>query len=88
MNNNLSIQDYRHSNLRYLAQKTGLSKPEQFSSARIRMALAVQVVPDNEKWRLGLITRFMKMKAEKHLRVADSKHITHLAYSNILEHPF
>ena len=63
-------------NLRYLAQKTGLSKPEQFSSARIRMALPVQVVPDNEKWRLGLITRFMKMKAEKHLRVADSKHIT------------
>ena len=63
-------------NLRYLTQKTGLSKPEQFSSARIRMALPVQVVPDNEKWRLGLITRFMKMKAEKHLRVADSKHIT------------
>ena len=63
-------------NLRYLAQKTGLSKPEQLSSARIRMDLPVKVVPDTEKWRLGLITRFMKMKAEKHLRVADSKHIT------------
>ena len=51
---------------------TDLSSPEMYSSARVKAALPVKVVPDGEKWRLGLIAGFRKMKADKHLRVAVS----------------
>ena len=62
-------------NLRYLSNLTGLSKPEQYSSARIRSALPVKKVPEIEKWRLGLIDSLFKVKSERYLRVEDTKHI-------------
>ena len=62
-------------NLRYLAQMTGLNKPEFLTSARIRMALPVKIVPDGEKWRLGLLASLMKLKTEKYHQVQDFQHI-------------
>ena len=63
------------SNLRYLQRITGLSQPQLYSSARIKIALPIKEVPDSEKWRLGLLDNLMKMKKEKHLKVEDSKTI-------------
>ena len=62
-------------NLRYLSQMTELTKPEFMSSARIRMALPVKIVPDSEKWRLGLLASLKKLKAEKYHKVEDYQHI-------------
>ena len=60
-------------NLRYLENLTGLNQPEMYSSARVKLALPVKKVPDNEQWRLGLITSLINMKNEKFARVEDSK---------------
>jgi hypothetical protein len=63
------------SNLRYLQKMTGLSQPQFFSSAKVKIALPVKQVPESEKWRLGLLDNLLKMKKEKYLRVEDSKSI-------------
>ena len=63
------------SNLRYLQKMTGLSQPQFFSSAKVKIALPVKHVPESEKWRLGLLDNLLKMKKEKYLRVEDSKSI-------------
>ena len=63
------------SNLKYLDELTGMMKPQFFSSARVRMELPVQKVPEAEQWRTGLMDNLMKMKKEKYLAVSDSKRI-------------
>ena len=62
-------------NLRYLSQITGLNRPACYSSSKIREALPSKEVPDNEKWRLGLITNLIKLKHERYHQVKDFKHI-------------
>ena len=62
-------------NLRYVESLTGFSQPELYSSHRIRASLPRKEVPENETWRLGLISSLMKLKDEKYLRSADSKTI-------------
>jgi hypothetical protein len=61
--------------LKYLDELTGMMKPQFFSSARVRMELPVQKVPEAEQWRTGLMDNLMKMKKEKYLAVSDSKRI-------------
>ena len=63
------------SNLKYLDELTGMKKAQFFSSARVRMELPVQKVPEAEQWRTGLMDNLMKMKKEKYLAVSDSKRI-------------
>ena len=63
-------------NLRYLRRATKLDQAEQFSSSRIRESLPVQLVPENQKWRLGLMTSLLKLVKEKHSKVQDFKQIT------------
>ena len=43
------------SNLKYLEKLTCLRQPQFYSTARVRAALPVKVVPINEAWRLGLL---------------------------------
>lgn len=62
-------------NLRFLRSKTGLNQPELYSSAKIKVALPVQSVPESDKWRLGLLTSLFKLRTEKYLRVEDSRTI-------------
>ena len=63
-------------NLRYLRQVTQLELVEEYSALRIKAALPVKQVPEREEWRLGLLSNLMNLRAEKHLVVQDSKHIS------------
>ena len=62
-------------NLKYLEQRTSLNKPEFCSSWRVREALPVLKVPENETWRLGMISALMKVKKEKYIGVEDMKQV-------------
>ena len=63
-------------NLRYLRQKTGMAQAEQFSSWKVREALTVKKVPEDQLWRLGLLTALLNMRHDKYLQVQDSQQIT------------
>ena len=69
------------SNLQYLEKLTGLSRPQFYSAVRVLTALPVKVVPENEKWRLGLLDNLFKLKGERYLRVEDMKRITSMINS-------
>ena len=57
-------------NIRYIEQLT-LKNPCVFSSAVIKGGLPKQQVPDDQKWRLGLITNLINLRNQKHLDVQD-----------------
>ena len=63
-------------NLRYIRMKTKLDEAEQFSSFRIRQELPIQEVPEEQQWRLGLLTSLLKKSKEKYTMVQDFKRIT------------
>ena len=60
---------------------TGLSRPQFYSAVRVLTALPVKVVPENEKWRLGLLDNLFKLKGERYLRVEDRKRISSMINS-------
>ena len=49
-------------NLRYMEELTQLTKPQFYTAMRVRDALPVRKVPDQENWRLGLMTSLMKIR--------------------------
>ena len=62
-------------NLKFLRTVAKHEQVEWFSSWRVRELLPVKSVPENEKWRLGLLTHLMEMRLDKYLEVKDSKQI-------------
>ena len=62
-------------NLKYLRRISSLDQAELYSSARVRCALPVLVVPEKESWRLGLIRQLMVVRSEKYITNGDSKSI-------------
>jgi hypothetical protein len=46
-----------------------------YSPCQVREMLPVKSVPDNEKWRFGLLTHLMRLRQNKYLEVQDRKHI-------------
>ena len=50
--------------LKLSQQKTNLNMPEFNSSWKVKDALDVLGVPENERWRLGMIIALMKIKKE------------------------
>ena len=62
-------------NLRYLRLKTGLEEAQSDSGWRVKEALGRKSVPENEKWRLGLLTTLLNMKMDKLIQVQDSKQL-------------
>ena len=58
-------------NLIYIKQLSGLD-PWDFSSQNIKKNLPVKEVPENEKWRLGLLSSLMTLKHEKNLLAEDN----------------
>ena len=62
-------------NLRYLRETTKLEQVEHYSSWRVRAALPIQKVPENETWRLGLLTSLIDMRCVKYQLVQDNKRI-------------
>ena len=63
-------------NLRYLKEKTGLEQPESHCSWRVKGALPVQKVPEEQMWRLGLLANLMEMRQMKYMEVQDNQRIT------------
>ena len=68
-------------NLRLLSIKTNLSQPELHSTAMVKASLPVKEVPENEMWRLGLLTSLFKVRSEKYLRAEDTKSIVSMIES-------
>ena len=62
-------------NLKYLRKVATHQQVEWLSSWRVRELLPVRSVPDNEKWRLGLLSYLMEQRLDKYLDVKDSKQI-------------
>ena len=62
-------------NLRYLREATKLEHVEEYSSWRVRSLLPLKTVPENEMWRLGLMSTLMVAKSEKFMMVQDNKRI-------------
>ena len=62
-------------NLMYIKQLSGLD-PWDFSSEKIKKNLPVKDVPENEKWRLGLMSSLMTLRQEKFVLAEDSQRIS------------
>jgi hypothetical protein len=62
-------------NLKYLLELTNLS-PWDYSSQKIKCALPVKTVPENEKWRLGLLSSLLSMRKHQYLLAADRTRLT------------
>ena len=62
-------------NLKLLEIKTSLVNPWDFSSARIKASLPIQKIPENEKWRLGLLKNLFILKDEKLSRMESTQDI-------------
>ena len=62
-------------NLRYIRKVTALDNPENYTSWRVREVLPHKCVPDSDKWRLGLLTNLMTMKATMYIEVQDSQRV-------------
>ena len=61
--------------MRYLKELTKLAKPQYYTAMKVRSALPVKKVPEQEMWRLGLMETLMKIKNEKYRMVEDTQHI-------------
>ena len=61
-------------NLCHIKEVSGLD-PWDFSSQRIKMKLPVKNIPEDQKWRIGLLSNLKKMKEESKLNVVDSTRI-------------
>ena len=46
-----------------------------YSKQRVKMSLPRQNVPEQEKWRLGLLASLLKMRSENNRKVQDNKAI-------------
>ena len=62
-------------NLLYLKRVSGLD-PWDFSAQRIRCQLPVKEVPENQKWRLGLLSILMENRRGQFINAEDSSRIT------------
>jgi hypothetical protein len=62
-------------NLKHLSKKTSMAQPHFYSPERIKAALPVQLVPEAEQWRLGLLSSLLIVRDEKLNRVEDTRHI-------------
>ena len=65
-----------YSNIKYLANLTGLHKPECCTALMVQNALPVKKVPESERWRLGLLDNLIKIRGEKYIQVEDSRRIS------------
>ena len=62
-------------NVKYIG-KLALKSPWDYSALVIGKELPVQQVPDNQRWRIGFITKLMEMRKEKYLSVEDSARVS------------
>ena len=63
-------------NLRLLTKRTGLKKPHEFASYRIKSCLTMLKIPEAEEWRTGLLASLFNLRSEKLNRIEDTQHIS------------
>ena len=63
-------------NLRLLSHRSGLRKPYEFSSMRIKRSLQSQVVPPKETWRIGLLNVLFEIRSKKLYQSEEFSSIT------------
>ena len=68
-------QSVTSKNISYVEQLT-LRNPCQYSAAIIKRRLPSKQVPDDQKWRLGLITKLMEMRNQEYLLAEDSTRLS------------
>ena len=61
-------------NIAYVKDLTKLS-PWSFSASRVKAALPSQAVPENERWRLGLMTSLVMMRNNRYASSEDFKQV-------------
>ena len=61
-------------NIAYVKDLTKLS-PWSFSASRVKAALPSQAVPENERWRLGLMTSLVMMRNKRYASSEDFKQV-------------
>ena len=62
-------------NIRYIEQLTQRN-PCNFSTAVIKKSLPVKLVPEDQKWRVGLITNLIKLRSQSHLCAEDHTRVS------------
>ena len=69
------IPDLQHAEISDTSGRSqGYSK--NYSSWRVKDTLGLMKCPENEKWRLGLLTTLISMRQDKYTKVQDSKQLT------------
>ena len=63
-------------NLRLLTKITGLRKPHEFASFRLKECLSVQYVPETEQWTLGLLNSLFQLRSERLYKEMDMKTVS------------
>ena len=74
---NIVGRDHRsttYKNLQHIKNLSSLD-PWDFSSQKIKLHLPTKQVPENQKWRLGLMANLMKIKGEKYVNAEDATKI-------------
>ena len=74
---NIVGRDHRsttYKNLQHIKNLSSLN-PWDFSSLKIKLHLPTKQVPENQKWRLGLMANLMKIKGEKYVNAEDATKI-------------
>ena len=61
-------------NIRHIRSVSGLS-PLRYSGARIKCALPFQTVPQEQEWRLGLLSSLLSLRREKHRSQDDTDRV-------------
>ena len=61
-------------NIRHIKSVSGLS-PLRYGGARIKCALPCQSVPQEQEWRLGLLSSLLSLRREKHRSLEDTDRV-------------
>ena len=61
-------------NIEYVKLLSGLH-PAQYGSARVKAALPISTVPEEQRWRLGLLDSLLSMRQKKYQSQEDSSRV-------------
>ena len=67
-------------NIRYVKSVSGLS-PLKYGWARFRSALPSQAVPQEQMWRLGLLSSLLSLRKEKYRSQEDTNRVESMIVS-------
>ena len=65
-------------NLKLLRSKTELDEPYMYGPERLKLVLSNMTVPNNEKWRLGLLDNLLTIRKEKQQDLLSTDRISEM----------